>query len=211
MTDSFGSQIGISEGIGLWFTSPQGRKFSAGILGVWPVGKENSCGAAFSPKEKSTSVFTKNCPVWSHSSIDRLGAKMLNLHKNAHGIREENQLPKSLISQRGQADLNPKAPDLGVGILCHLPSRADLGVLRTPTLLLSAPQFPASYLTWDFSITEPLENLITNRLLSPCNVCAYCGLWYVQGKSPLVATYTYPSATLMTLVTLGILVPLPFK
>lgn len=104
-----------------------------------------------------------------------------------------------------------KAPDLGVRILCHLPSMADLGVLRTPTLLLSAPQFPASYLTWDFSIPGPLENLITNRLLSPCNACAYCGLWYMQGKSPPWPCRLTPSMTLMTLVTLSVLLPPPFK
>lgn len=88
MTESFGSQIGISRGIGLWFTSPQGRKFSDEILGVWPVEKENSCGAAFSPEENQEykCFHKKSCPVWSHSSIDRLGARILNLHKSAHGI-----------------------------------------------------------------------------------------------------------------------------
>lgn len=104
-----------------------------------------------------------------------------------------------------------KAPDLGVRILCRLPSMADLGVLRTPTLLLSAPQFPANYLTWDFSIPGPLENLITNRFLSPCNVGAYCGLWYLQGKSPPWPCRLTPSVTLMTLVTLSVLLPPPFK
>ena len=73
MTEFFGSQVRTSSGAELSFTSPQGRKFSAGILAIWPTGKESSHRAAFSPEEKHEQDEKRN--GWDLNQTESLKAK----------------------------------------------------------------------------------------------------------------------------------------
>lgn len=82
-TDSFGSQIelagGMEEDTGLQFTSPQGRKFSAGTLGIWPAGK-NSHWAACGPEENYEPKCFHKSPIWFHRKPGHAGCQNTELN-----------------------------------------------------------------------------------------------------------------------------------